>query len=75
MQNREFVEELIDLVQMMASQSGMPADFDSSLWVSEWLVRPLPALGGATPESYISTGEGQDLVRRLLAMGQSGAYA
>lgn len=69
------VEVLIDLVRTMVGQSGDPAGFDAARWVSGWLSRPLPALGGQTPASYLDTFEGQRLVAGLLAASQSGAYA
>lgn len=69
------VEALIGLVQTMVEQSGDPAGFDAARWVSDWLARPLPALGGQTPASYMDTFEGQKLVADLLATSQSGAYA
>ena len=69
------IETLIGMVQTMVEQSGDPTDFDAARWVSEWLTKPLPALGGETPASYMDTFEGQKLVAELLAMSQSGAYA
>ena len=69
------VEELINMVQSMVEQSGDPAGFDAARWVSAWLTKPLPALAGDTPASYMDTFEGQKLVGELLAMSQSGAYA
>lgn len=69
------VEKLIGMVQTMVEESGKPEGFDASRWVSTWLAQPLPALGGATPASYMDTFEGQKLVGELLAMSQSGAYA
>jgi len=69
------VETLIGMVQTMVEQSGNPEGFDAARWVSVWLAQPLPALGGATPASYMDTFEGQKLVTGLLAMSQSGAYA
>ena len=69
------VETLIGMVQAMVEQSGDPADFNAARWVSEWLTKPLPALAGETPASYMDTFEGQKLVAELLAMSQSGAYA
>jgi len=68
-------EELIGVVQAMVDESGDPAGFDAARWVAHWLSKPLPALGGATPASYMDTFEGQKLVAELLAMSQSGAYA
>lgn len=69
------VESLIGMVQTMVSQSGDPAGFDAARWVSAWLTKPLPALAGETPASYMDTFEGQKLVAELLSMSQSGAYA
>lgn len=69
------IETLIGMVQSMVEQSGNPTDFDAARWVSGWLSEPLPALGGATPASYMDTFEGQKLVAQLLSMTQSGAYA
>jgi putative toxin-antitoxin system antitoxin component (TIGR02293 family) len=69
------IETLIGMVQSMVEQSGNPMDFDAARWVAEWLTRPLPALAGATPASYMDTFEGQKLVTELLSMSQSGAYA
>jgi putative toxin-antitoxin system antitoxin component (TIGR02293 family) len=69
------VEMLIGMVQTMVEESGDPAGFDAARWVSDWLTKPLPALAGATPASYMDTFEGQKLVAELLSMSQSGAYA
>ncbi len=68
-------ETLIGMVQTMVEQSGDPTGFDAARWVSDWLSKPLPALAGATPASYMDTFEGQRLVAELLSMSQSGAYA
>lgn len=69
------VETLIGMVQTMIEQSGNPTGFDAARWLSDWLTKPLPALAGATPASYMDTFEGQKLVAELLSMSQSGAYA
>ncbi|USX11689.1 MbcA/ParS/Xre antitoxin family protein [Oxalobacteraceae bacterium OTU3CAMAD1] len=69
------VETLIGMVQTMVEQSGDPTGFDAARWLSEWLTKPLPALAGETPASYMDTFEGQKLVSELLSMSQSGAYA
>ena len=69
------VASLIGKVQTMVEESGDPAGFDAAHWVADWLAKPLPALGGATPASYMDTFEGQKLVAELLSMSQSGAYA
>jgi uncharacterized protein (DUF2384 family) len=69
------IETLIGMAQTMVEQSGDPTGFDAARWVSAWLTKPLPALAGETPASYLHTFEGQKLVTELLAMSQSGAYA
>jgi putative toxin-antitoxin system antitoxin component (TIGR02293 family) len=69
------VESLIGMVQAMVEESGEPANFDAARWVAAWLTKPLPALGGETPASYMDTFEGQKLVAELLSYSQSGAYA
>lgn len=66
---------LIGLVQSMVEQCGTTAGFDAPRWLAGWWVRSLPALGGATPASYMDTFEGQALVADLLLMSQSGAFA
>lgn len=68
-------ETLIDLVQTMVDESGDPNGFNAPRWLAGWITKPLPALGGATPASYMDTFEGQRLVASVLAMTQSGAYA
>ena len=69
------VETLIGAVQAMVERSGDPAGFDAARWLSDWLGKPLPALAGATPASYLDTFEGQKMVGDLLAMSESGAHA
>jgi hypothetical protein len=68
------IDELVYLVQAMVEQSGNPVGFDARSWVTAWLASPIPALGGATPNSYMSTTEGQKIVKNLLAASQSGAF-
>ena len=69
------ISSLIGQVETMVAESGNPTGFNAPHWVANWLVTPLPALGGATPASYMDTFEGQKLVSELLSMNQSGAYA
>lgn len=69
------IVSLIGKAQTMLEESGNLVGFDAVRWVAQWLTKPLPALGGATPVSYMDTFEGQKLVGDLLAMSQSGAYA
>ncbi|WP_229506772.1 antitoxin Xre-like helix-turn-helix domain-containing protein [Pseudoduganella rivuli] len=68
------MQSLIGQVQAMIDADSAP-EFDAAKWLARWLAEPLPALGGATPASYMDTVEGQKYVGNLLAMAQSGAYA
>jgi putative toxin-antitoxin system antitoxin component (TIGR02293 family) len=70
--------KLIGQVETMLAESGDPAeiaDFDAGKWLTDWMERPLPALGGSRPAEYMDTIEGQEMISRILAMMQSGAYA
>lgn len=66
---------LVGQVQTMVEAGGAPEGFDAAQWVSGWLERPLPALGGRRPAELMDTAEGQQLVAGLVARMQSGAYA
>lgn len=67
-------EKLIRQVQAMVEESGEPQGFDASQWLAKWLDTPLSALGGNPPADFMHTAEGRDLLPRLLATAQSGAY-
>jgi len=70
--------KLIGQVETMLAESGDPGstpDFDAARWLTHWMEEPIPALGGATPADYMDTIEGQEMISRLLAMMQTGAYA
>jgi putative toxin-antitoxin system antitoxin component (TIGR02293 family) len=71
------VESLIGQVQAMVKdgETGKAAGFDSARWLACWIRQPLPALGGRLPASYLHTLDGQRLVRKMLDMIASGAYA
>jgi uncharacterized protein (DUF2384 family) len=49
--------------------------FDAARWLTHWMEEPIPALGGASPSEYMDTIEGQEMISRLLATMQTGAYA
>lgn len=68
------MQALIGQVQAMIDTESAP-EFDAAKWLASWLAAPLPALGGATPASFMDTVEGQKYVGNLLEMAQSGAYA
>ena len=65
----------IGQVQKMVNESGDRFGFDAAKWTARWLGEGNPALGGATPESYLDTAEGRRLVSQLLSQLPSGAYA
>ena len=69
------VLKLVGQVAAMIGYSGNAKDFDASAWVGHWLESPLPALGNEPPAKFMDTGPGQELVSRLLAQAQSGAFA
>ncbi|WP_244103033.1 MbcA/ParS/Xre antitoxin family protein [Burkholderia gladioli] len=58
----------------MVEVSGNPGGFDVQSWLLDWLHSPVPALGGQRPVDYLHTPEGIDLISRLLASAQTGAY-
>lgn len=68
------MQALIGQVQSMIDTESAP-EFDAAKWLANWLTAPLPALGGATPASFMDTVEGQKYVGNLLEMAQSAAYA
>lgn len=66
--------QLIGQVAFMVDDAGDPTDFDAARWVGEWLERPVPALGGATPSDYMDTTTGQRLVSNLLVQSLLGVF-
>lgn len=69
------VVDIIDQVQEMVERAGTPEGFDAGRWVGTWLDTSNPALGGRRPAEYLDTHEGAQILRRLLAQMESGAYA
>ncbi|WP_082742043.1 MbcA/ParS/Xre antitoxin family protein [Burkholderia sp. MSMB1078WGS] len=68
------IEMLTAQVQRMVDDSGNPDGFDARSWLLNWLRSPVPALGGRCPADYLQTPEGIDLISRMLASAQTGAY-
>lgn len=68
------IEMLAAQVRQMVAESGNPCDFDARSWLHEWLHSRVPALGGRRPIDHLDTPDNIDLVSRMLASAQSGAY-
>lgn len=66
---------MVAQVQRMVEESGDPTGFDATAWLSDWLQRHVPALGGVQPLSFLDTHSGQRLVSDLIARMQTGAYS
>lgn len=62
-------------VQRIVEESGDPTGFDATAWLSDWLQRHVPALGGVQPLSFLDTISGQRLISDLIARMQTGAYS
>ncbi|MBK5913111.1 antitoxin Xre/MbcA/ParS toxin-binding domain-containing protein [Rhodocyclus purpureus] len=69
------VMDMIEQVQKMVERSGDATGFDAAKWLATWIDTPNPALDGLPPSDYLDTHEGIQIVRRLLAQIESGAYA
>lgn len=66
---------LIGQVETMVRESGASEGFNASHWFAEWVISPVPALGGVRPIECLDTWEGRAAVSDLLAQMQSSAYA
>lgn len=69
------LDALIAQVQRIVDESGSTLDFDARSWTLSWLARPVPALGWRRPCELLNSAEGWQLIGRLIAQMQSGAYA
>jgi putative toxin-antitoxin system antitoxin component (TIGR02293 family) len=69
------IARLVGQAHSLVKESGDAAAFDAATWVTGWLERPLPALGGRAPGEFMDTADGRLLVADLLSQEQSGAYA
>lgn len=67
-------QELEQVVERMVRESGDPDGFDAAGWLDKWMMAPIPALGGNTPQSVVDTPEGFAQVKTILLCMQSGAY-
>ena len=67
-------ERLIQQVEILLSESGNTEPFVAADWVDRWLQRPNHALGGAAPQLYLNTPEGEALLFSLIGAMASGSY-
>jgi hypothetical protein len=65
---------LIEQVQLLLRDSGNTEPFDAAAWVERWLRRPNHALGGAAPELYLHTPQGEALLFNLIGAMAAGSY-
>ncbi len=61
-------------VELLLRESGNTESFDAAAWVERWLRRPNHALGGAAPELYLHTPEGEALLSSLIGAMAAGSY-
>lgn len=69
------LSRLVGQVEQIVAESGDPEGFDAGKWLARWLDESNAALGGRKPAEYLDTADGRDLVSRLIAQMQTGAYA
>lgn len=65
---------LLDQARAMARASthANAATLDVERWLTHWLTKPQPALGGRRPDELLDTPGGVDAVMRVLGAIQSG---
>lgn len=49
--------------------------FDAAKWLKQWLLKPLPVIGGEAPSEFMDTIRGQNLLIKLLSQADQGTYA
>lgn len=66
--------EFEQIVTKMVDESGNPAGFDVSAWLTTWMNTPVPALNGEKPIALVKTPTGVEQVKHVLQCMQSGSY-
>jgi hypothetical protein len=66
--------DIIKEVEMISNSPARLQFFNAGRWLGNWMQETVPALGDAPPYTYLSTVEGQTIVKNLLACAASGAY-
>ncbi len=64
---------LIKQVELLLRESGNTEPFDAAAWLERWLHRPNHALGGAAPERYLHTPQGEALISNLIGAMAAGS--
>ncbi len=67
-------DRLIQQVELLLRESGSSEPFEAAAWVDRWLQRPNHALGGAAPELYLNTPEGEAVLSTLIGAMAAGSY-
>lgn len=67
-------QRLIQQVEQLLRDSGTTEPFEAAAWIDRWLRRPNHALGGAAPELYLHTPEGEALLSGLIGAMAAGSY-
>ncbi|MCP9772450.1 DUF2384 domain-containing protein [Synechococcus sp. Tobar12-5m-g] len=65
---------LIEQVEVLLRESGNDEPFDAAAWVDRWLRRPNHALGGASPEHYLNSRDGETVLSSLIGAMAAGSY-
>ncbi len=65
---------LIKQVELLLRESANPEPFHAAAWVERWLRRPNHALGGAAPELYLHTPQGEALLSNLIGAMAASSY-
>ena len=60
-------------VELLLRESGNTEPFNAAAWVERWLRRPNHALGGAAPELYLHTPQGEALLSNLIGAMAAGS--
>lgn len=68
------IARVIGQVELIVQESGDPEGFDAAKWVADWMERPVPALGGRRPSTFMGSADGRELIYGLVDAFQSGVY-
>lgn len=63
------------VVQRMVDESGEPVGFDARVWLDQWLLTWVSALGNRRPLDVLNEPGGLDVVQSVLMRAQSGTFS